>query len=124
MNRIFNSTTLTAALALCAFAATAGEVKAPRNNLAGEASAYLRQHADDPIDWYPWSDEAFAKARAQKKPIFVSVGYFSCHWCHVMERESFENPRIAKFVNDNFIAIKVDRERRPSVDDSARRSRG
>lgn len=84
--------------------------------LANEASPYLRQHADNPVEWYPWNDEAFERARKENKPIFLSVGYSTCYWCHVMERESFSNGDIAKLLNENFISIKVDRERRPDVD--------
>ncbi|MDP2053034.1 MAG: DUF255 domain-containing protein [Acidobacteriota bacterium] len=86
------------------------------NRLAGEQSPYLLQHANNPVDWYPWGEAAFAAARAQEKPIFLSIGYATCHWCHVMERESFENHGVAKVLNDHFIAIKVDREERPDVD--------
>jgi len=84
--------------------------------LATESSPYLRLHADNPVEWYPWGEEAFAKARRENKPLFISIGYFTCHWCHVMARESFSNPAIAKQLNDNFISIKVDREQRPDVD--------
>jgi hypothetical protein len=86
------------------------------NRLANETSPYLLQHKDNPVDWYPWADEAFAKARAEDKAIFLSIGYSSCHWCHVMERESFENPQIAAIMNQHFVNIKVDREERPDVD--------
>lgn len=86
------------------------------NRLADEQSPYLLQHANNPVDWYPWGEAAFAAARAQQKPIFLSIGYATCHWCHVMERESFENHGVAKVLNDHFIAIKVDREERPDVD--------
>ena len=86
------------------------------NRLAAEKSPYLLQHAHNPVDWYPWGDEAFAAARKLNRPIFLSIGYSTCHWCHVMERESFSDPDIAKLLNDNFIAIKVDREERPDVD--------
>ena len=86
------------------------------NRLADETSPYLLQHKDNPVDWYAWGEEAFAKARAEDKPIFLSVGYSSCHWCHVMERESFENDQIAALMNEHFINIKVDREERPDVD--------
>ncbi|MGA2232139.1 MAG: DUF255 domain-containing protein [Tepidisphaeraceae bacterium] len=88
----------------------------PSNRLANESSPYLLQHAHNPVDWYPWGDEAFAAARAQDKPIFLSVGYSSCYWCHVMERQSFENPQIAAEMNRRFINVKVDREERPDVD--------
>jgi uncharacterized protein YyaL (SSP411 family) len=86
------------------------------NRLASERSPYLLQHADNPVDWYSWGDEAFARARAEDKPIFLSIGYSTCHWCHVMERESFESERIAAVLNDHFVAVKVDREERPDVD--------
>ena len=86
------------------------------NRLADEQSPYLLQHANNPVDWYPWGEAAFAAARAQEKPIFLSIGYATCHWCHVMERESFENHGVAKVLSDHFISIKVDREERPDVD--------
>ncbi len=86
------------------------------NRLAREHSPYLRQHAHNPVDWFPWSDEAFAKARAENKPIFLSIGYSTCHWCHVMERESFENEEIAAVMNRHFVCIKLDREERPDLD--------
>ncbi len=87
------------------------------NRLAAESSPYLLQHKDNPVDWYPWGEEAFAKARAEGKPIFLSIGYSTCHWCHVMEHESFENSQIAGALNRDFVSIKVDREERPDVDD-------
>ena len=86
------------------------------NALIKETSPYLLQHAHNPVDWYPWGEEAIAKARAEDKPILLSIGYSACHWCHVMERESFENEEIAKVMNENFINIKVDREERPDLD--------
>ena len=86
------------------------------NRLAVELSPYLLQHANNPVDWYPWGEEAFARARADEKPIFLSVGYSTCHWCHVMEHESFENPDVAELLNRDFVAVKVDREERPDVD--------
>ncbi len=86
------------------------------NRLIDESSPYLLQHAHNPVDWYPWGDEAFAVARREGKPILLSVGYSACHWCHVMERESFENPSIAALMNEHFVNIKVDREERPDVD--------
>lgn len=89
-----------------------------QNRLAGSQSPYLLQHAANPVDWYPWGEEAFARARAENKPIFLSVGYATCHWCHVMERESFENEQVAKIMNEHFVCIKVDREERPDVDDT------
>jgi uncharacterized protein YyaL (SSP411 family) len=88
----------------------------PANRLAKETSPYLLLHAHNPVDWYPWGPEAFAKARAENRPIFLSVGYSSCYWCHVMERESFEDAEIARFLNAHFVCIKVDREERPDVD--------
>ncbi len=88
----------------------------PPNRLAAETSPYLLQHAHNPVDWYPWGEEAFAKARAEDKPIFLSIGYAACHWCHVMERESFEDEATAEQLNRDFVAIKVDREERPDVD--------
>jgi hypothetical protein len=87
------------------------------NRLVHETSPYLLQHAHNPVDWFPWGDEAFAKAKAEHKPILLSVGYSACHWCHVMEHESFENDRIAALMNDLFVNIKVDREERPDVDE-------
>src|SRR5918993_3329388 len=87
------------------------------NRLAKETSPYLLQHAHNPVDWYPWGPEAFEKAKKEKKLIFLSIGYSACHWCHVMERESFSNAEIAKIMNANFVCIKVDREERPDVDD-------
>ena len=86
------------------------------NRLADETSPYLRQHKDNPVDWYPWGDEAFARARAEDKPIMLSVGYSACHWCHVMAHESFEDPATAEVMNRLFVNIKVDREERPDVD--------
>ncbi|MCW4008153.1 MAG: thioredoxin domain-containing protein [Candidatus Bathyarchaeota archaeon] len=86
------------------------------NRLIHEKSPYLLQHAYNPVDWYPWSEEAFAKAKAQDKPVFVSIGYSSCHWCHVMEKESFDDEEVAKLMNDAFVCIKVDREERPDID--------
>src|SRR4051794_17623046 len=86
------------------------------NRLASETSPYLLQHADNPVDWYPWGSEAFERARAEDKPVLVSIGYAACHWCHVMEHESFEDPRVAEFMNAAFVCVKVDREERPDVD--------
>ncbi|BCS33986.1 thioredoxin domain-containing protein [Luteitalea sp. TBR-22] len=86
------------------------------NRLAGERSPYLLQHAANPVDWYPWGPEALARARAEQKPIFLSIGYSTCHWCHVMERESFEHAGIAAALNAHFVSIKVDREERPDID--------
>jgi uncharacterized protein len=86
------------------------------NRLAGETSPYLLQHAHNPVDWYPWGREAFERARREDKPVLLSIGYAACHWCHVMEEESFEDPQTAALMNDRFISIKVDREERPDVD--------
>src|SRR5215210_495518 len=86
------------------------------NRLAHETSPYLLQHADNPVDWYAWGEEALARARAENRPILLSIGYSACHWCHVMERESFENPEIAALMNELFVNIKVDREERPDLD--------
>ena len=86
------------------------------NRLANEQSPYLLQHADNPVDWYPWGKEAFKKAKELDRPIFLSIGYSTCHWCHVMEHESFEDDSVAKLLNDSFISIKVDREELPEID--------
>ena len=86
------------------------------NRLAAEKSPYLRQHADNPVDWFPWGDAAFAKARAEQKPVFLSIGYSTCHWCHVMAHESFESAAVAEALNRDFVSIKVDREERPDLD--------
>jgi uncharacterized protein YyaL (SSP411 family) len=86
------------------------------NHLIHENSPCLLQHAHNPVDWYPWGEEAFAKARKENKPIFLSIGYSTCHWCHIMEQESYSNPEIAKVMNTNFVNIKVDREERPDID--------
>ncbi len=86
------------------------------NHLIGEKSPYLLQHARNPVDWYPWGEKAFAKARRENKPVFLSVGYSTCHWCHVMARESFENPEIADVLNRHFVSVKLDREERPDID--------
>ena len=90
--------------------------KSGHNRLIKESSPYLLQHATNPIDWYPWGEEAFAKAIKENKPIFLSIGYSTCHWCHVMERESFSDPEVAALLNRDFVAIKVDREERPDID--------
>jgi uncharacterized protein YyaL (SSP411 family) len=89
----------------------------PANRLADETSPYLLQHAHNPVDWYPWGEEAFEAARSENKPIFLSIGYSTCYWCHVMEREAFENPEVAAVLNEYYIPVKVDREERPDVDD-------
>src|SRR5579871_5438098 len=103
-------------LAFSAFANAAEPAARPTNRLAREKSPYLLQHAHNPVDWYPWGPEAFDKSRAENKPIFLSVGYSTCYWCHVMERQSFENDAVAAEMNQRFINIKVDREERPDVD--------
>lgn len=86
------------------------------NRLINEKSPYLLQHAHNPVNWYPWGEEAFDKARIENKPIFLSIGYSSCHWCHVMEQESFNNVEVSEVLNEHFIAIKVDKEERPDID--------
>src|SRR3984957_7029207 len=86
------------------------------NRLIDEQSPYLRQHAYNPVDWYPWGEEELSRARAENKPILLSIGYSACHWCHVMERESFENEAIAQAMNESFVSIKVDREELPDLD--------
>jgi hypothetical protein len=86
------------------------------NRLAQEKSPYLLQHAHNPVDWYPWGDEAFERARKEDRPVFLSIGYSTCHWCHVMARESFEDPDVAKLLNEGFVCVKVDREERPDID--------
>ncbi|MDN5327199.1 MAG: uncharacterized protein PWP41_1895, partial [Moorella sp. (in: firmicutes)] len=91
------------------------ELRRP-NRLIHEKSPYLLQHAYNPVDWYPWGEEAFARARREDKPVFLSIGYSTCHWCHVMARESFNDEEVAALLNDSFIAIKVDREERPDID--------
>src|SRR5438128_737882 len=87
------------------------------NHLQGSTSPYLLQHADNPVDWYPWGEEALEKARREDKPILLSIGYSACHWCHVMAHESFEDPETADIMNRNFVCIKVDREERPDLDE-------
>lgn len=86
------------------------------NHLQGQTSPYLLQHAEQPVDWYPWGEEAFAKAKAEDKPVFLSIGYSTCHWCHVMAHESFEDPEVASLLNRSFVSIKVDKEERPDID--------
>src|SRR4030081_1876407 len=86
------------------------------NRLAKESSPYLLQHRDNPVDWYPWGKEAIERARHEHRPIFLSIGYSACHWCHVMEHESFEDPETARLLNEHFVSIKVDREERPDLD--------
>ncbi|MGE5311153.1 MAG: DUF255 domain-containing protein, partial [Nitrospirota bacterium] len=86
------------------------------NRLGNEKSPYLLQHAENPVDWYPWGDEAFQKARVDDKPMFLSIGYSTCHWCHVMAHESFEDEEVARVLNEHFVSVKVDREERPDID--------
>jgi hypothetical protein len=88
----------------------------PANRLAGETSPYLLQHAHNPVDWHPWGADAIDLARREDKPIFLSIGYSACHWCHVMERESFDDEATAAVMNELFVNVKVDREERPDVD--------
>src|SRR5881409_2972489 len=99
--------------------ASMSEVESPprhTNRLAGETSPYLLQHAHNPVDWYPWGPEALTRAKLLDRPIFLSIGYAACHWCHVMERESFEDEATAGLLNERFVSIKVDREERPDLD--------
>ena len=86
------------------------------NHLSSEKSPYLLQHKDNPVDWYPWGTEALNRAKEENKPIFLSIGYSTCHWCHVMAHESFEDSQVAEILNKNYIPIKVDREERPDID--------
>ena len=86
------------------------------NHLINEKSPYLLQHAHNPVDWYPWGEEAFTRAREEQKPVFLSIGYATCHWCHVMAHESFEDEGVARLLNRHFVAVKVDREERPDID--------
>ena len=87
-----------------------------KNRLYNEKSPYLLQHGENPVDWYPWCEEAFRRAKEEDKPIFLSIGYSTCHWCHVMAHESFEDEQVAEILNRHFISIKVDREERPDID--------
>ena len=120
---------LTLSMAACSTPAATGPAPAVRiasrstdvirregNHLVGEASPYLEQHAHNPVDWYAWGDAATTRAKREGKLVFLSIGYSTCHWCHVMERESFEDDETARYLNDHFIAIKVDREQRPDLD--------
>src|SRR5205809_194831 len=106
-------------LAVCAVSAWAGSspIAATRpNHLQGQTSPYLLQHVQNPVDWYPWGEQALRKAGKEDKPIFLSIGYSACHWCHVMEREAFSDASVARFLNEHFVSIKVDREERPDLD--------
>lgn len=105
------------------FSSCKGQNKEPKkeafpytNELIHESSPYLLQHAHNPVNWYPWGDKAFQKAKAENKLVLISIGYAACHWCHVMEHESFEDVEVAKYMNEHFVCIKVDREERPDVD--------
>ena len=100
----------------CRHGICSGVADTQSNRLAREKSPYLLQHAHNPVDWFPWGDDAFRRAHAEDRPIFLSIGYSTCHWCHVMERESFEDEAVARFLNEHFVSIKVDREERPDVD--------
>src|SRR5436305_9123777 len=103
-------------LLLLAGSVIAADKPKKTNRLARETSPYLLQHAHNPVDWFPWGEEAFAKAKKEGKLVFLSIGYSSCHWCHVMERESFSNEEVAAILNKHFVCIKVDREERPDID--------
>ena len=94
-----------------------GESERKPNHLAGQTSPYLLQHLHNPVDWHPWGEEALDRARRENRPLFLSIGYAACHWCHVMERESFENDDVAALLNRHFVPIKVDREERPDIDE-------
>ena len=95
---------------------TPDEIMAQGNHLKDSGSVYLQQHAKNPLEWYPWGEEALNRAKLEDKPIFLSIGYASCHWCHVMEHKVFEKPDVAAFMNEHFVCIKVDREERPDLD--------
>ena len=95
---------------------TGAETTGASNHLGNERSPYLRQHADNPVHWYPWDDDACAHATAEDKPIFLSIGYSTCHWCHVMAHESFENDEVAALLNQHYVSIKVDREEHLDID--------
>ena len=97
---------------------TGSKPKKHANRLIKEKSPYLLQHAYNPVDWYPWGEEAFNKAASDDKPVFLSIGYSTCHWCHVMEKESFEDKEVADVINRLFIPVKVDREERPDIDNT------
>src|SRR3972149_6496573 len=103
---------------MCPHGPPKGLTNTPVNtdHLIKENGQYLLQHAHNPVDWYAWGSEPFQKAKQENKPVFLSIGYSTCHWCHVMEHESFENEEIAKILNEHFVSIKVDREERPDID--------
>lgn len=114
---MFYTAVITAALSCAMQDPASPTTDRPSNHLAGQTSPYLLQHVHNPVDWYPWDSEALERAKAEGKPIFLSIGYSACHWCHVMEHESFENEEVAAYLNEHFISIKVDREERPDLDD-------
>src|SRR5690349_4280838 len=103
-------------VATCCFMQCGRNTSTARNRLVNASSPYLREHADNPVDWYEWGDEALGKAQAEGKPLLISIGYSSCHWCHVMEEETFMDTAVARIMNENFVCIKVDREERPDID--------
>jgi uncharacterized protein YyaL (SSP411 family) len=115
-NTILKTGVFSLILITIAFSSCSQQPSMTFNHLIHETSPYLLQHAHNPVNWYPWSDEAWEKARRENKLVLVSIGYSSCHWCHVMERESFEDSATAKLMNENYVCIKVDREERPDVD--------
>src|SRR2546425_1033279 len=120
MTRSRRSPFVTLLATACAGVVLAGASRAAParpNHLLGQSSPYLLQHLYNPIDWYPWGDEALQKASKEDRPIFLSIGYSACHWCHVMEREAFSDPEVARILNERFVSIKVDREERPDLDD-------
>src|SRR5688500_16124806 len=112
----FEAPVTTATLPSSRSSMVAGSIGVMPNRLADETSPYLQQHKDNPVDWYPWGDEAFAEASRRDVPVLLSVGYSACHWCHVMAHESFEDPSVAGVMNELFVNVKVDREERPDVD--------
>src|SRR5881397_2592214 len=116
MNRCAQGLMRVASAAAVVAIAGGAPASASSNHLAGQSSPYLLQHADNPVDWYPWGEEALRKAKSENRPIFLSIGYSACHWCHVMEREAFSDSEIASILRDSFVSIKVDREERPDLD--------
>ena len=117
MNRLFLAAAVSAMVIMTACKSSLQDDHTYTNALINESSPYLLQHAHNPVNWYPWGEEALAKAKAEDKLLIISVGYAACHWCHVMEHESFEDTTVARIMNENFVSIKVDREERPDVDD-------
>jgi uncharacterized protein len=114
--RLIAASLLCVVMLVCSIFIFSPCVNQPRNRLSDAASPYLQEHADNPVNWYPWGEEALAKAKAENKPLLISIGYASCHWCHEMEKESFMDTAVARLMNDNFVCIKVDREERPDID--------